>query len=444
MAVVNCVGSVPVRAVRAVHAEAQPSVETFEPRNKIVVDSIASDSLFQEARTALFKGDFSRAALLFQQVRRYRGSTAASNAGYWEAFARYKIGGSGQLLAALAALDDQRKLYPEAATTADVDAFLIRVLTQLDRTGDRTAHKRLQRIAASVRSVETCVGLQPPAFALALRYVASQSETDAVKLTDRLVAPNSKCPLALRRNALVIAADVFPAAAEKTFRRVVASNAEVSLRRAAVFGLGRVPNGASLALLEQLARSQPDTTLRTVALAAIADQGSAQARAVLFRYVNDVTLAVKSRGTAIILLSERGRKADLDALKGLFEQSPEPDIRQAILTAISQNRTLDNARWLAAVSRQLRFRLNERKIALLLGAEAGLPSGELGRLADGLSEDELRKTVLAMLSQRDDKEALQQLERIAETDRSPALRSIARILVGEVRARAAARVPSKR
>src|SRR5689334_3312677 len=53
-----------------------------------------ADSLYRAARTALSDGEYARAATLFKQIgQRYPKSEYAPDALYWEAFARYRMGG---------------------------------------------------------------------------------------------------------------------------------------------------------------------------------------------------------------------------------------------------------------------------------------------------------------------------------------------------------------
>ena len=83
-----------------------------------------ADSVYRAARAALDRRDYRQAAELFAQVpARFPRSGYAADAYYWRAFSLYRVGGTAQLRAALAALDTQRERFPKAATKGDAKAL---------------------------------------------------------------------------------------------------------------------------------------------------------------------------------------------------------------------------------------------------------------------------------------------------------------------------------
>ena len=82
-----------------------------------------ADSLYRVAREALNRNEYGRAADLFNTLRtRYPKSDYSGDAYYWEAYARYRMGGMNQLRTALALLDEQEQKRPNADTRDSGDA----------------------------------------------------------------------------------------------------------------------------------------------------------------------------------------------------------------------------------------------------------------------------------------------------------------------------------
>src|SRR5687767_9315922 len=96
-----------------------------------------ADSLYREAREALNRGDYRRAADLFGRIpSRYPQSEYAADAMYWQAFALYRAGGTSDLRKAQKTLKAQKDKYPKAKTRGDAETLEVRIAGQLAGTGD--------------------------------------------------------------------------------------------------------------------------------------------------------------------------------------------------------------------------------------------------------------------------------------------------------------------
>ena len=113
-----------------------------------------ADSLYRAGREALNRGDYRAAARTFARIaEQYPGSAYAGDALYWEAYAHYSIGETGELRAALRALDAQKARFPKAATRGDADALAVRVRGALARAGDNAA---AQSVAEAATQGQPC------------------------------------------------------------------------------------------------------------------------------------------------------------------------------------------------------------------------------------------------------------------------------------------------
>ncbi|MEP6688898.1 MAG: hypothetical protein ABJC36_11165, partial [Gemmatimonadales bacterium] len=135
----------PEPALRVAQDSASPT-EALPPTAWLQGDP--ADSVYRAARAALDRRDYRQAAELFAQVPvRFPRSGYAADAYYWRAFALYRVGGTGQLHAALAALDTQRDRFPKAATKGDAKALASRIQGELARQGDPAAAARVAEAA---------------------------------------------------------------------------------------------------------------------------------------------------------------------------------------------------------------------------------------------------------------------------------------------------------
>ncbi len=87
-----------------------------------------ADTLYREGTRALTKGNYRRAAGLFETLRyTYPRSPYVPDSYYWQAFALQRLEEPDAMRLALAALDEQQLRFPEAASGDDVMALRARV-----------------------------------------------------------------------------------------------------------------------------------------------------------------------------------------------------------------------------------------------------------------------------------------------------------------------------
>src|SRR5688572_29859407 len=107
-----------------------------------------ADSLYRIAREALNRGEYRRAAQTFNEVtKKYPKSQYALDCAYWEAFARYRTGGTEDLREALKILDEKSVQFASMRNhegSVDVQALRARVLGALASRGDNKAAEELR------------------------------------------------------------------------------------------------------------------------------------------------------------------------------------------------------------------------------------------------------------------------------------------------------------
>jgi len=169
----------PVLATLQEHAAgAQDSAAAAEARPPAPwLQGDPADSVYRAARAALDRRDYRQAAELFAQVpARFPRSGYAADAYYWRAFSLYRVGGTPQLRAALAALDTQRERFPKAATKGDAKALTSRIQGELARQGDPTATRQVIMDAADA-------GRTPPVPPSEISELPIPKELEAILMT---------------------------------------------------------------------------------------------------------------------------------------------------------------------------------------------------------------------------------------------------------------------
>ena len=191
-----------------------------------------ADSLYRAARGRLSARRYAEAAQAFAEIRYdYPRSGYVSDAYYFEALARSRMGAQTDLRRALELLSVQSREHPAAASLAEARALAVRIESQLAQRGDAMAAEAL---------VGTARGRSGP-------QVACDDEDQA-----------------LRATALSALLQMDPARARPILREVLRDRDECSspLRAQAVFILAQEleegPDDGTIELLLELAHGNPD------------------------------------------------------------------------------------------------------------------------------------------------------------------------------------------
>lgn len=262
------------------------------------------DSLYRVAREALNRGEYQRAAQLFQSYQeRFPNARTAPAALYWRAFALYRAGSDANLRAALATLEAQRSRYPATANDADAASLGIRINAALAARGD-------QQAAAAVRAANTqgsgCDREDMEVRAEALNALVRQDEAGAGTILNRVLAQRDECSVTLRRRAVYHLGRRSDADVGTRLLEVARNDPDRSVRSDAITILGRVPGDQTIRHLEQLFTSSTDERTRSAVFAALRNHDSPESSRLLRRYIGDTSLSDAMRAAAISTLMGGG------------------------------------------------------------------------------------------------------------------------------------------
>ena len=404
------------------------------------------DSLYRAAREALNRGEYARASGLFQTLeQKYPRSRVAPAALYWRAFALYRAGSTEELKAALETLKAQQERYPDTANDADVGTLRTRLYAALASRGDASAANALR--AATVAGKADCDREEVEVRAEALNALAQINPPEARPTLKKVLARRDECSAALRRRAVYILGRSGTDEAAADLLEVAKNDPDPSVRSDAIVLMARSPGAATVKTLEQLFNESSDERTREAVLSALRARGGPEARRLLRAIVERADVAERMRAEAIMQLgasstsstdffpatirttvgSQRGERPEGDPedaayLRGVYAKTDSRTVKAAILSSVGRMGGAANDQWLLGIVKNREEDTSLRREALSRLRTSALSIDDLGKLFDALSERELRYAVVSQLAGRDDSAATDKLIEIARSGTDPQVR----------------------
>jgi HEAT repeat protein len=398
-------------------------------------DADPADSLYRQAREALNRDDFRRAATLFGELtQRYPRSAYAADALYWRAFALYRSGSEADLREGLRALAQQRSQYPKAKTTADANALEVRMHGELARRGDPSSAAVVSR-SASERTSCSSGDDDGDVRTAALNALLQMDADRAVPIIKQVLARRDACSIPLRRKAVFLLSQKQTGETEALMLDVAQHDPNQGVREEAVQWMGQIRTERAAAALEDIALRSPDQALREKAVWALNEQNLSRSDAVVRRLAESDDTPSRVREKAIFWLGQKSSSENAQFLRELFNRIGKADgtegVRKGILFSLSQMRGVGNDRWLLSVAADPSQTIEVRKHALWTAGEAGVRAAEFIPLYDRATERPLKEHLIWVLSESRDRAAADKLIDIARNDRDPELRKKAIFWLGQ-------------
>lgn len=399
----------PVFAAPAVPAGAQLAPEAWDRQDP-------ADSIYRAARQAMNDGRHERAAQLFQRIwTRYSGSSYAPDAPYWEAFNRYRVGGTRQLEQALVALETQRERWPEAATRRNGDAVSLnaRIRGLLARQGDEASATAL--VAAANEMAETVLrGIN-----LETGEIDGELEAELEALSMVLSEEGQRLGMEMARVAEQAATSAVAGmrlGMSGTHDIPEHCRDETEVQLAALNGLVHMNPDRALPVLRQIMerRDECAPVLRRRAIFLIADMESPESVDLLLEAAR-TDPDVEVRRQAVFWLSEVDDPRAIRALEQVLRQADDEQIRERAVFALSQHDDPRARQLLRNVAQDRSMSTELRGRALFwLGTEGG--DDDLDFLKDmfgRVGDAELQEKVLMAVAQAERRQDVDWLLSIA-------------------------------
>ncbi|MDB4916659.1 MAG: hypothetical protein JWM95_4303 [Gemmatimonadetes bacterium] len=383
------------------------------------------DSLYRIARGALTDGDFKKAATLFATVaERYPDSEFAPDALYYRAYALYKSGSSRELTDAIVALDRQATRYPKAGTLSDAKQLRGSIRSEQAKRGDGNAGLEIASGGQSLGNQNRCPTDDDDMRLTALAGIVQLDPDQVLPVLQKLLSRRDECSVALRKRAVYMVAQTKEEERAEILLNVARTDPSVDVRRDAVQWLSSVNTDRAAKALDSILFSPGSAEMRERALSALSQHKSPSARESLRRFAELSTVSTDLRVRAINAMSS-GRKTgdEGEYLRALFTRTASPEIREAIIQTVANQKTPDRSTWLLGVARDRNHEIEVRKKALYHAAQSGVEIKDILSLYDEFSgQKEMQDQMLYVYGQRRETEATDKLLQIARTEKDPDLR----------------------
>ena len=400
-------------------------------------------SQYQEARRALNRAEYARAAELLEQYRqRQSDGDYVPESLYWQAFALSRMENTAGLRTGLDLLRRQLQRYEESSVTRESRALMARIHGELARRGDEesarwvyensaeAARDRDREQAERDRDRDQERTGPDETKIMALQALMNMDSEKAVPILRRVVEDRGNDP-ELRLHALFILSQHQDGGVADLMLEAARNDPDPGVRQQALDWLGRSGSEEALPVLESILQSPDETRMHEQALFAISQLDDPRARVVLRDFVRSTSANVELRRHAIILLAETGGQ-DSQFLRELWDTNPDPVLREAILFSMSQMDDGANADWLMEIALDETEDVEVRKQALFIASQRDdVPVGDLVDIYDRAPDREVREQALFVLSQSGAPAAFDKMVEIVREEDDPELRQLAIFWLGQ-------------
>jgi HEAT repeat protein/TolA-binding protein len=390
-----------------------------------------ADSIYRLAREALNRGEYRRAAQLFNEVtKKYPRSEYAIHSAYYEAFARYRAGGTDDLREALKILEERSTQFASIRNDGNVDgpALQARIQGALAARGDEKAAEAVRKNAAQSGG---CDREEVGVRAEALSALGQMDLAAAMPVIKKVLGRLDECTIELRRRALYVIGRQPTNEAVAIILDVAKNDPDPGIRGEAMRWLPRVAGDNAVPQLEDILRSSTDEQTQRSAIHALGSIDTERARRAVRTIIERNDAAERVRYDAIISLSRdrEGRTLSADEMnyvRSLYAKLESARLKEAVLTSASRVPTPENQQFLLGIVRNTNETPSLRVTALQrLGRMETVTAVEIAKLYDVADTRSLREQILSALSQRKEPEAIDKMIEIARKDTDPQIRRYA-------------------
>ncbi|MEP6999290.1 MAG: HEAT repeat domain-containing protein [bacterium] len=409
------------------------------------------DSLYRAARAALTDGDFKRAATLFATVAdKYPDSEFAPDALYYRAYALFKSGTSRELEMAVSTLDRQAIRYPKAGTLNDAKQLRASIRSEQAKRGNGEAGLEIAAGATSLRNATQCPTDDDDMRLTALAGIIQLDPDQVLPVLQKLLERKDECSIRLRKRAVNMVAQTKEEERADILLRVASTDPSPEVRREAVQWLSSVNTERAAKALDSILFNAVDADTRDRALSALSQHKSPSARATLRRFAEQTRIPTELRVRAVYYLTQGRRTGSSDEsefLHTLFSKTASPELREAIIQGIANQRTADRTPWLLGLARDKNLEIETRKRALYYAGQTPCCSAvpQVARADSGMKgatvptyglelkdvlplyeefngQPEMQEQMLYVYAQRRETEVTDKLLQIAKSEKNPELR----------------------
>jgi HEAT repeat protein len=391
---------------------------------KAWAQSDPADSLYRLAREALNRGEYRRAAALFGDItQKFPNSAYASDARYWRAFALYRLGGAADLRDALNALQDSGRGYRQASLQTDAPVLATRIRGALALQGDTDAKKFVS--AAASQPGGACDREDLAVRAEALNSLARTDPESTTPILARLLARRDDCSASLRRTAIYLLGRRTDAEALNLVIGAARNDPDIRVRGEALRFLAAMPGDQAISTIEEMARTPGNEQLQSAAISALGRSDNPRAKQSLRAIVERSDVSENLRIAALSSIDGEHSPDNGAYIRAAYPRLESPRLKAAAIRAVSRVGGNDNDQWLLTVVRNQNEPVEVRAMALRYAGRSTIPIADLARMYDVAGDRPLREQLISLYAERPEPEATDKLLDIARTGTDPDLRRYA-------------------
>ena len=381
-----------------------------------------ADSVYRSARNALSNGEYGLAAKLFADLaKNYPKSAYQNDARYYEALSRYKIGTTDELKAAAKLLEPMASKgssstmqYTEnrrgGANDTDFAALYQRVNGALAQRGDRAAAAQIEKAAAETGGTR-CDQDDIRIRTEALNALSQMDPDRASPILRRVLEKKDECSATLRRNAVFMLGRRGDAESAALLMSVAKSDPDVGVRGEAISFLARTPGDAGLNALEEMLRTESDERIQRAVVRALTSSDNQKARASMRALIDRKDAPIALRVEAVNSFnSDRATTDDAAYLRNLYGKADNDRLKEAIIGAVSRMGGAENDQFVFNIARNTNESSQLRAMALSRYFRSSTGSvADLSKLYDSADSYNLRSQIINVLANRKEAEATDKL-----------------------------------
>lgn len=217
-----------------------------------------------------------------------------------------------------------------------------------------------------------------------------------------------------------------------------------SVGEAALFALSRLPDGAGVPSLIDLAHNAPSNRVRGQAVFWLGQSDDARGRKEVRTIAGDANAPAEVREKAVFALGHGDAVTadDLKFLRDMFSRADSPKLRDQILMSMAQSDDAEARKWVLSLARDESAPVESRKKAIFWAGQGGASTADIAAIYDASSDIAVKEHTIFVLSQRDDKAATDKLLAIVNSHDDASLRKKALFWLGQKNDPAAAKAIS--
>ena len=260
---------------------------------------------------------------------------------------------------------------------------------------------------------------------------------DSADISERLLAigQRTSAPMETRRRAVNWLGVFGDASMVQPLAQLArgSDDEKKSIGQAALFALSRLPDGAGIPAVIELAHSAPSSRLRAQAVFWLGQSDDARGRREVRAIAADTSAPDDVREKAVFSLGQGDAATadDFHFLRALFGTVESRRLQDQILMAMSRSGDKEGREWLLSVARDENAPVESRKKAIFWAGQGDTPTADIAAIYDAISNRTVKEHTIFVLSQRDDQAATDKLMSIATGNGDRELRKKALFWLGQ-------------